>query len=162
MITKIFKNTLCWFTLISLIPLTAFSENHSERDHWHGDIRFFHEHDHVLWRSGHWYHGLHAGRPGWWWVVNGVWYFYPRKVALIPDPYLPPTVTVVQAAPPTVVMQQPGAQPVIQPVQVQQPSPSAPPSWYYCNNPHGYYPYVTNCPGGWVSVPATPPPPPSQ
>ena len=34
------------------------------------------------------------------------------------------------------------------------------PSWYYCNDPQGYYPYVTSCNQNWQSVPATPPPPP--
>ena len=29
--------------------------------------------------------------------------------------------------------------------------------WYRCNQPDGYYPYVTNCPGGWLQVPAQPP-----
>ncbi len=27
-----------------------------------------------------------------------------------------------------------------------------PPSWYYCDNPKGYYPYVQQCPGGWSQV----------
>lgn len=31
--------------------------------------------------------------------------------------------------------------------------------WYYCQNPKGYYPYVTSCPGGWTRVVPTPPPP---
>jgi hypothetical protein len=31
--------------------------------------------------------------------------------------------------------------------------------WYYCNDPKGYYPYITNCPGGWTRVVPTPPPP---
>ena len=24
--------------------------------------------------------------------------------------------------------------------------------WYYCQNPPGYYPYVQQCPGGWMTV----------
>ena len=24
--------------------------------------------------------------------------------------------------------------------------------WYYCQNPQGYYPYVPQCPGGWLTV----------
>jgi len=35
--------------------------------------------------------------------------------------------------------------------------PSSPPVWYYCENPQGYYPYVHECPGGWRTVPASPP-----
>ncbi|MCK7492142.1 MAG: hypothetical protein MZW92_11245 [Comamonadaceae bacterium] len=36
-----------------------------------------------------------------------------------------------------------------------------PPSatWYYCREAKTYYPYVSECPGGWESVPATPPEP---
>lgn len=29
--------------------------------------------------------------------------------------------------------------------------------WYRCNQPNGYYPYVSQCPGGWLQVPAQPP-----
>lgn len=33
--------------------------------------------------------------------------------------------------------------------------------WYYCRDPEGYYPYVRNCPEGWMRVvpDATPPNP---
>jgi hypothetical protein len=24
--------------------------------------------------------------------------------------------------------------------------------WYYCTDPQGYYPYVTDCPSGWLQV----------
>ena len=24
--------------------------------------------------------------------------------------------------------------------------------WYYCQDPQGYYPYIKNCPGGWITV----------
>ena len=49
-----------------------------------------------------------------------------------------------------------------QPVVVQSLPPGPPPQslWYYCQNPAGYYPYVSACPGGWTPVPATPAPPP--
>src|SRR5213082_2571891 len=26
------------------------------------------------WRDGHWNHGFHDGRLGWWWVVDDGWY----------------------------------------------------------------------------------------
>jgi hypothetical protein len=112
-------------------------------DGWHGDIRHFHEHDFVVWRGGHWIHGWHVGRFGWWWVIPGGWYFYPAPVYPYPDPYVPPVVA-VQPGPP-VAQAQPQAQ-----------------TWYYCNNPSGYYPYVPECSSGWKPVPATPgstPPP---
>lgn len=102
------------------------------REGWHGEIHRFHEHDWDRWRGGRWYHGRHDGRLGWWWIVAGVWYFYPAPVYPYPDPYQPPVVVV----PPP---------PAPQPAQY----------WYYCPNPPGYYPYVPQCPGGWQRVPAT-------
>ena len=35
-------------------------------------------------------------------------------------------------------------------------APAPPTSWYYCDNPAGYYPYVQQCPGGWRPVAPTP------
>ena len=35
-------------------------------------------------------------------------------------------------------------------------APPPPASWYYCENPTGYYPYVQQCPGGWRPVAPTP------
>jgi hypothetical protein len=51
--------------------------------------------------------------------------------------------------PPTVVQAPPAP-----PAQPQ----ALPPTWYYCDRPPGYYPYVAECPSGWRAVPATPPP----
>ena len=31
-------------------------------------------------------------------------------------------------------------------------APSVPTYWYYCQNPAGYYPYVSQCPRGWLTV----------
>ena len=41
------------------------------------------------------------------------------------------------------------------------PSPAyvQPQYWAYCQNPEGYYPYVQDCPGGWVPVVPAPPAP---
>ncbi len=38
------------------------------------------------------------------------------------------------------------------------PTPVAPQAstWYYCDNPKGYYPYVSACNAGWRQVPAQP------
>jgi len=33
------------------------------------------------------------------------------------------------------------------------------PSWYYCDAPDGYYPYVKSCAHGWTPIPIAPPPP---
>jgi hypothetical protein len=32
--------------------------------------------------------------------------------------------------------------------------------WAYCRSPQGYYPYVSECPAGWLPVAPTSPPPP--
>jgi hypothetical protein len=104
----------------------------------HGDIHRFHERDLREWHGGHWVHDRHAGRLGWWWVVGGVWYFFPAPVYPYPDPYVPPTVVAPPAPPPA-------------PTQY----------WYYCARARAYYPYVTSCPEGWMQVvppPATPRP----
>ena len=114
----------------------SFAERHGS-GRWGGDISRFHEHDWGVWRGGHWYHGNHGGRLGWWWIAGGLWYFYPVPVYPYPNPYEPP---------PTVVVTPP-AEPVPPPTQY----------WYYCDASRGYYPYVPTCPGGWRQVPATPP-----
>lgn len=54
---------------------------------------------------------------------------------------------------PPVVVQQP-------PIYMQSaPAPEEPQYWYYCRKPQGYYPYIRQCPDGWMKVvpPATPP-----
>jgi hypothetical protein len=95
--------------------------------HWHGDIEEFSEHDLLVWQGGHWRQGVHDGRLGWWWIVDGVWYLYPSPVYPYPDPFAPPFL----ASPPPGVTY-----------------------WYYCQSYEQYYPYVPTCPGGWRAVPA--------
>jgi len=115
--------------VLTLVARPAAAE---ERGHWRGgEIHRFHERDFDHWQHGQWWHGWHEGRAGWWWIVGGIWYFYPAPVYPYPDPYRPPLV----AAPP-------GGQ-----------------FWYYCANPAGYYPYVPACSMPWQAVPATPQPP---
>jgi hypothetical protein len=69
------------------------------------------------------------------------YYGYPPP----PIVYAPPPV--VYSPPPPVVVVPPA------PTYVQQPEQS----WYYCDNPKGYYPYVQDCRSGWHQVPARPP-----
>lgn len=127
-------STLALAAVLVAMPFPVMADRHGHG--WHGDIRRFEAHDVHHWRSGHWHHGRHDGRLGWWWVVAGVWYFYPEPVYPYPDPYTPPVV-VIEQSPPVAV----------QPTQY----------WYYCEAAGGYYPYVPSCPGGWKAVPATPP-----
>lgn len=95
---------------------------------WPGDVWHFHEVIVPRWRTGRWVHGDHLGRAGWWWVVEGEWYFYPAPIYPYPDPYVPPGVVVAVPAP--------------APVQY----------WYYCPSVQAYYPYVSACPEGWTPV----------
>jgi hypothetical protein len=124
---------VAWAGLVLPAPTQA-------RPRWHGHIDRFHEHDLHIWRGGHWVHGRHVQRFGWWWVVGGLWYWYPAPVYPYPDPYMPSVI--VQTPAPTL------------------PQPQVP-VWYYCAQPAGYYPYVPVCPSGWQAVPATPPPTPA-
>ncbi len=62
-------------------------------------------------------------------------------------PAYPPVVTVPSA--PIVIQQQP--QVVQGPPAASAPAPAAN-YWHYCRKPEGYYPYVKNCPGGWLQV----------
>ena len=89
---------------------------------------------------GHWgFHGTFVIGPGWGW---GPWWGAPYY----PYPYY--------SAPPAVVQQPP--------VYVD-PAPTAQQAnyWFYCQNPQGYYPYIQQCPAGWMRVvpPSTPPHP---
>jgi len=88
------------------------------------------------WRGGYWRHSWYGGRFGWWWVVSGVWYFYPQPVYPYPDPYVPPGYV---AAVPS--------------------GPAPPATWYYCPTSKAYYPYVSTCTADWRAVPATSAPP---
>lgn len=74
------------------------------------------------------------------WVGPGPYWGYPY-------PYYNP----YYAAPPVVIQEQP-------PVYVQ-PAPQQEEQsyWYFCPNPKGYYPYVKQCPGGWLKVVPEPP-----
>jgi hypothetical protein len=148
-LTKTMSWLLVFSTLALAMPMAANAERndrgggdrdrHDNRGGWHGDIHHFNDRDMGRWRGGHWNHGYHDGRLGWWWVVAGLWYFYPQHVAGYPDPYTPPPVVVVQPTAPAV-------------------SSTPPPSqyWYYCDASKAYYPYVPSCPAGWRMVPATP------
>lgn len=92
-------------------------------------------------QAGHFHGGVWIG-PGWGpgWGAPYPYYSYPY-------PYY--------AAPP-VVIQQPAPEVYVQPA----PQPEEPTYWYYCQDSRSYYPYVKQCPSGWMKV--VPSPPPSQ
>ncbi|MGG1944144.1 hypothetical protein AB1286_04960 [Trinickia sp. NRRL B-1857] len=93
---------------------------------YRGDMHRFVDQDAHVWRTGRWHHSHHDGRIGWWWVVGGLWYFYPQPIYPYPDPFVPGDVAYA-----------PGGMG---------------PYWYYCQSAGQYYPYVTYCPEGWVPV----------
>ncbi len=146
--------TLALAVVACAVPLTATADSRHHDRAWRGDIHRFEAHDLHRWRSGTWRHGRHAGRSGWWWVIGGSWYFYPRPVYPYPDPFRPPGV-VVETLPPPIVVQVPNPQPLANPPVVE-PAPAAIQFWYYCDAAQGYYPYVAACPSGWKTVPANP------
>ncbi|SET53402.1 hypothetical protein SAMN05216326_13416 [Nitrosomonas marina] len=96
--------------------------------------------------------GIHLGHPGYFGYGHYDPFFY--------DPFFYPP---IYSYPPVVVpMTPPVIVPSTPPVYIQQQEQVAPTQpqmnyWYYCQNPEGYYPYVKQCPGGWLRVSPTPP-----
>jgi len=88
--------------------------------------------------------GLGLGLAPWAFAPGPDYYAYPYGY---PYPYAYPPVTVAPAAPATVIQQAP---PVVQ-------APAVAASYYYCDQPKGYYPYVGSCSVAWRQVPVTPP-----
>src|SRR5262245_60232662 len=92
------------------------------------------------------HHHWHGSR-----VVLGFNFGFPAYYPAGYPCYYPAPVTdppvVVQQAPATYV-QQPAAAPA--------PAASASSYWHYCAGSRSYYPYVTECPGGWQRVSPTP------
>lgn len=109
----------------------------------------------------HWGRGHHSGsRVGVGVVIGGpVWgpsWNYPHYYPYYPYypyyyPYYYPPAVVVPSTPPTYIER---SEP--------EPSSTTPGVWYYCPDSKTYYPYVKECPGGWQTVPAQPPPEPAR
>lgn len=101
--------------------------------HGHAYAQFSPAERHA-WQGGAWRHEWHNGHLGWWWFVDGAWFFYPQPIYPYPayvgpdayydyyDNYGPPEHY-----------------------------------WYYCEDPQGYYPYVQHCRVPWQPVPPAPP-----
>jgi hypothetical protein len=47
------------------------------------------DHDWDRWHHGYWIRNGYGGRFGWWWVLSGLWFFYPVPVYPYPNPYVP-------------------------------------------------------------------------
>ena len=97
--------------------------------------------------GGYGYGGYGFGRYG----FGGYGYGYPSYY--FPPAYAYPPTVIVPATPPVYIEQQTQQQPA----QSAQPTQSRANYWYYCKDPDGYYPYVRECPGGWLQVAPQPP-----
>src|SRR5208337_1230169 len=105
-----------------------YARGHRGHGHGHGHSSFN--------RGGVWIGPGWGGWGLWWWGPPAYPYFYPY--------YYPELPLVIQEQPP--VYAQPTAQPEEQYY------------WYFCPDSMNYYPYVGQCPKGWVRVVPSQPP----
>ncbi len=91
--------------------------------------------------------GINLGYPGYYGYgfydpfLYSPFYSYPPVIA----PMAPPVI--IPSTPPVYIQQQEDP-PAIQ---------SQTNYWYYCQESNSYYPYVKQCPGGWLTVNPQPP-----
>jgi hypothetical protein len=119
-------------------------EKHKRNVHHFKGRNFNHwnHHEQTIWRSGTWRHEKYMGRYGWWWMTGGMMYFYDEPV--YPYPLEVPEIEYELTDDDQTSEE------------YAQPPDFDPNYWYYCEDPKGYYPYVTECPDGWMKV--VPPP----
>ncbi|MBV8976326.1 MAG: hypothetical protein JO261_00825 [Alphaproteobacteria bacterium] len=106
------------------------------------DLGLFHGHDfrnftlreRSHWERGEWRHVWHNGHLGWWWFADGFWFFYPQPI--YPYPLYVGSVEYYD-------------------YDDEYGTPDY--YWYWCADPEGYYPYVTECSVPWQAVPPVPP-----
>jgi hypothetical protein len=115
--------------------------------HFYGrDYAHFTPDDRARWYRGTWHHEFLDGRYGWWYEVDGIWYFFDAPIypfpTFIPDVVYLPDEDDFAPPPPLAVM-----------------APQAPSGnfYYYCPDSQTYYPYVSSCPSPWQPVPVAPP-----
>jgi len=118
--------------------------NHHHHDHIHSHL--------ILGAGGYynpWFWGGYYG-PGIWqgYYGSSIWtpygyrsYGYGFGTPFYPPYYPYPPVITIPTQPPVYIQQQDFNR-------------SQPKSgyWYYCKEPQGYYPYVKECPAGWIQV----------
>jgi hypothetical protein len=68
------------------------------------DVALFSPREHAIWVGGHWHHDMRFGRLGYWYEVNGAWYFYDQPFVGPPTyvsevEFFDPDVAVVAPAP---------------------------------------------------------------
>lgn len=91
--------------------------------------------------------GVFIGGPAFWYYPYPYPYYPP---AYYGPAYYGPAATPAPYSPPAYIEQGDA--------QAAPPQPDAP--WYYCAEANSYYPYVTQCPGGWQQVAPQPAPAP--
>ena len=115
---------------------------------------FFEPYELSMWSGGMWVQGWYGGQYGWWWVSGGRRYWYDRPMYPYPpyvsETWYPETVVIQQ---PPIIIQQPAPVVMAPPLQTTAPPPTSQ-SWYYCDSPAGYYPYVQTCTVPFRAVPA--------
>ena len=111
--------------------------HHRHRSHRHSSVSLGINMGGGYYNSGYYGRGYGYGYP--YRYYNRPYYYYGRPY------YYPPTVVVPSA--PTVYIQQESATPAEAQINY----------WYYCRKPDGYYPYVKQCPDGWLQVAPQPP-----
>lgn len=76
------------------------------------EVRLFSPRERAIWGGGHWFHENRFGRFGYWYEVNGAWYFYDQPFTGPPpyvsevefmDPGIAPAPAAVVGPPPAVV-----------------------------------------------------------
>lgn len=135
-IVKSLKSIKLLTLAIALLGAMATSTAWAQRVH-HGG------HGHHHWRGGASV-GLYFGAPLAWPYLYSP--YYPYSYYPYYSPYYGPYYRS------DILVQ--GAQ---SPEFVEQGQASAQNYWYFCSNPKGYYPYVKDCPPGWVQVTPQPP-----
>ena len=70
---------------VAALSATGTAPALAQANHWRGA----HDRGWVDWRGGHWFHGPHEGRLGWWWIASNAWYYYSAPVYPYPA-YVPP------------------------------------------------------------------------
>jgi|HubBroStandDraft_1064217.scaffolds.fasta_scaffold00043_65 hypothetical protein len=103
----------------------------------HGrDLQSLNPAERDVWQSGKWVHTTHDGHSAWWWTAGGYWYYYQRPT--YPSPQYVASFSMVGQSPPVVDALSSG------------------PSWFYCDQPSGYTPYISSCVGNWHQVAVSP------
>ena len=127
------KTLLCLLLVLVMVFTlsTTVLAQHRGGGHWGGG------------RGGYWGGRGRWGYPyGWgypyWWDYSYYPYYYPYSY-----PYYDPYYYGGYGEPPV------PPQAVTPPAESRQQQPSY---WHFCRNPEGYYPYVKECPGGWMTV----------